>query len=144
MALRGSTLSPVKRTSVVQGARTDVMMELSSLADGAGHFGTAAKAEAYRAAAETIAEGAAEVTVGRRTFKVIQQPHWARIDRVDVLEGTRAEVLADLEQYRADRAGDPQFGRIDKSAEYVRAIEEIQGGASSVRVRATIWRVTEG
>lgn len=60
--------------------------------------------------------------------------------RSNVNAGTRAEVLAELEEYGSDRA---RQGNAIKAAEYARAIAEIEGGADVVRVRSSVWRVTD-
>lgn len=98
------------------------------------------KAAAYSAAAEDIAEERAdEVRVGSRVYRVVRTGR-DRLDRFTLYEGTRADVLAALETYRAERSGGP--GRLDKSAPYVRAIECVRLGLTRVRVRNVAWEVS--
>jgi hypothetical protein len=131
----------VRAINYTQGDRTDIMMLLAELADGAHHHGTPTNAAAYRRAAEDVAEERTdEVRIGRALYKV--QPGQGRPERYALHEGARAEILADLEGYRAARAPSP--GRPDKSQAYAAAIEEIRGGVTRVRVRSSVWQVTDG
>lgn len=56
-------------------------------------------------------------------------------------EGTREEILAELNQYGSDRA---QQGKTDKAAEFADALREVRDGATWVEVGHTVYRVVEG
>lgn len=61
--------------------------------------------------------------------------------RSNVNVGTRAEILAELEETGSDRAAQ---GNKVKAAEYAQAIHAVTGGADVVRVRHSIWVVSDG
>lgn len=55
-------------------------------------------------------------------------------------EGTRAEILAELDQYGSDRL---DAGKHDRAREYAKAINAIENGADEVRVEHAVYRVTD-
>lgn len=63
------------------------------------------------------------------------------MDRSNVNTGTRDEILAELDQYGADRA---RQGNTAKAVLYARAHNAIEAGADVVRVGSSIWYVTAG
>ena len=58
--------------------------------------------------------------------------------RYNVTEGSRAEILAELDQYGSDRA---QQGKPDKAREFKHAIDAIKDGADEVRVGHSVYRI---
>lgn len=58
--------------------------------------------------------------------------------RYPVTEGSRAEILAELEQYGADRA---QQGKPEKAAVFAQAIHAIEAGAVEVTAGHALYRV---
>jgi hypothetical protein len=60
--------------------------------------------------------------------------------RSNVNAGTRAEVLAELDQYGADRAA---HGKEAAAREYARAIADLEAGETVVRVRHSVWFITD-
>lgn len=55
-------------------------------------------------------------------------------------EGTREEILAELDQYGSDRA---QQGKEDKARLYARAWHAVKGGAIEVEVEHAVYHVVE-
>lgn len=55
-------------------------------------------------------------------------------------QGTKDEILHELNRYGSDRA---QAGKEDRAREYARAVNAIQEGAEQVEVEHAIYRVVE-
>jgi hypothetical protein len=89
------------------------------------------RAESYRRALTELEMGAPAATARRSEFRINEDCS----SRYGVTEGTRAEILAELEEYRADREGDA------KAELYRMAILEIEADAGKVRVERISYRV---
>lgn len=61
------------------------------------------------------------------------------MDRYNLNDGSTAEVLAELERLRADRATRTP----DRAEAYAAAIERIRAGADWVRIGDQAWRVID-
>lgn len=61
-----------------------------------------------------------------------------RMDRTNVNTGSRAEILAELDQYGRDRH---EQGNETKAREFARAHNAIEAGAAFVRVGSSVWYV---
>lgn len=69
------------------------------------------------------------------------QRYAPRMEHFNLKRGTKAEILAELEQYRHDR--EAQGKRDRRTWEYGEAITQIKDGASEVRVGSAIYHVTD-
>jgi hypothetical protein len=92
------------------------------------------RAEAYRIAHQLLQGETTEVRARATLFRVAEYASAA----YSVTEGTRAQLLAELDQYGADRA---QQGKAEKAREFARALDELENGADEVRVGHTVYRV---
>jgi hypothetical protein len=58
--------------------------------------------------------------------------------RHSVTEGTRGEILAELDQYRSDRTAHSQP---EKAARYAQAVRAVEAGALEVQIKHAVYRV---
>lgn len=56
-------------------------------------------------------------------------------------EGTRAEILAELDEYGRDRMAQGAEDSEERAREYARALAVIEAGADEVRVDRAVYRV---
>lgn len=92
--------------------------------------------EAYRRARAALEYGAIEVQARGNRFRVIE----AARPTYGVNEGSRAEIVAELEQYRADRQ---QQGKGEKADAIGLTLQALEAGAIAIRAEGTLYRVVE-
>jgi hypothetical protein len=94
------------------------------------------RADAYRQALQEIEMGAPAAMARRTEFRVNEESS----SRYGVTEGSKREVLDELERYAADRT---QQGKHKKAGELWDAATAIDGGLSGIRVDHVMYRVVE-
>lgn len=67
-------------------------------------------------------------------------PTLSPVRRYSVAEGSRSEILTELDQYGSDRA---QQGKPEKAREFAAAIAAVEAGADEVIVGHSVYRVVE-
>lgn len=105
-----------------------------------GHLHHDKPTDDLRAAWEAIDSGQNEAMAGAVVYRVESNAHPVPLTTTDYREGTREELLAELEQARADRAAQ---GRADRVAQYEEAIAELQAGAACTSLPRTVYLVAQ-
>lgn len=127
----------MKRYSLVRGTRPNLAAEIEGHAARAEHDGHTELAQRYRSARQDIAGHCATAIAG--PFVFIADPDADPLHHTDVREGTREEILAELDQLGRDRSGN---GKEEKARELAEAHGAVEAGAEEVRIgRTAIYRV---
>lgn len=128
----------MRRYSVREAPRAILTQELAEHIRGAEHLHPEQpeRADAYRRALQEIEMGA--LSARARNFEYRVNEELSR--RYGVTEGSRDEIMAELEQYAADRA---QQGKHVKAGELRDGMMALGKGSREVRVEHIVYRVVE-
>lgn len=124
--------------ALVLGNRQQIRAEIHNHITGRLHHDK--PVDALRAAWEAIDTGADEAIAGRFVYRVTNEPHPTPLSTTDYREGTREELITELERARADRAAQ---GRADRVAQYEEAIAELRAGVACTSLPRTVYLVAE-
>lgn len=123
--------------ALVLGDRQQIRAQLESHIVGRRHLDK--DAGDLSAALAAIEAGANEAQAGNVVYRVESNAHPVPLSTTDFREGTREELVAELERLRDDVAP----GRTDKAAAYQEAIDDLLGGKACAGVRRTVFLVTQ-
>jgi hypothetical protein len=106
------------------------------------HDGRHERAAEWREAIAEVERGRTVVQApGGAEYRVVDSaPESLSERRYNAAEGSRSEILAELDAYVDDRA---QQGRPQRAAEHAAAAERIRDGETETRVGFSLLRVTE-
>lgn len=126
----------MRRYNVTEAPRPILTHELGELIRREEHLNPDRpdRAAAYARALQELEMGAPAATARHTEFRINDD----LTTRYGVTEGTRAEILAELEEYGKSRA-DSEL----KAARYARALMYVQVGNDEVKVRDIVYRVVE-
>lgn len=129
----------MRRYSVTEAPRAILTHELGELVRREEHLNPDRpdRAESYRRALTELEMGAPAAMARHTEFRINE----GLCTRYGVSEGTREEVLAELDRYGADRA---QQGKEAKARRYAEAIAQVGKGAVEVEVDRIRYRIVEG
>lgn len=125
----------MRRYALVLGERERLRAEIRSHIAGSLHNGK--PIDGLQAALAALDDGADETTAGDFVYRVTHDGHPSPLSRTDHREGTREELLAELEALRDDVSP----GRDDKAALYDEAIAELRSGAAATSLPRTVYLV---
>lgn len=122
--------------AVTEAPRADLMADLAERIIREEHLNPDRpdRAEAYRTALRILEGDATEVRARHTLFRVAEDAQTF----YGLMEGTRAELIAELDRYGSDRHA---HGKEDKAREFARAIGVLERGGEEVQVGRIVYRV---
>jgi hypothetical protein len=129
----------MRRYSVTEAPRAVLLADLAERVRREQHLNPDRpdRAEAYQRAHAELSNSGTEAMARHTLFRVAN----FSASTYGVTEGTREEVLAELDRYGADRA---QQGKEAKARRYAEAIAQVGKGAVEVEVDRIRYRIVEG
>lgn len=138
MAAGRPTLRAMRRYSVTEAPRSVLLDNLAERIRREEHLNPdrPERANSYREALAELNDSAVEAFARHTLFRVAE----FAAATYGITEGSRTEILAELDRYGSDRA---QQGKEEKAHRYAKAIAYIGKGATEVEVDGIRYRIVE-